>query len=131
MVIVSHDREFLDQLCTKIVETDAGVSTTYKGNYTEFVAAKKEAIAQQYIAFEKQQKEINRLVGLILSPLDIVKQSLRLAPSSPPLLELTLSLLPSLPLALRGQHYLQEFVHHLIESSYSEQGQPRKEAVAL
>ena len=31
MVIVSHDREFLDQLCTKIVETERGVSTSYKG----------------------------------------------------------------------------------------------------
>ena len=30
MVIVSHDREFLDQLCTKIVETEFGVATTYK-----------------------------------------------------------------------------------------------------
>lgn len=31
MVIVSHDREFLDQLCTKVVETERGVATTYKG----------------------------------------------------------------------------------------------------
>ena len=31
MVIVSHDREFLDQLCTKIVETEHGLATTYKG----------------------------------------------------------------------------------------------------
>lgn len=31
MVIVSHDREFLDQLCTKVVETERGVSATYKG----------------------------------------------------------------------------------------------------
>lgn len=31
MVIVSHDREFLDQLCTKIVETERGVSATFKG----------------------------------------------------------------------------------------------------
>ena len=30
MVIVSHDREFLDQLCTKIVETERGVATTFK-----------------------------------------------------------------------------------------------------
>lgn len=30
MVIVSHDREFLDNLCTKIVETERGVATTYK-----------------------------------------------------------------------------------------------------
>ena len=33
MVIVSHDREFLDQLCTKIVETERGVATTYKGEH--------------------------------------------------------------------------------------------------
>ena len=31
MVIVSHDREFLDQLCTKIVETERGVAHTFKG----------------------------------------------------------------------------------------------------
>ena len=30
MVIVSHDREFLDQLCTKVVETEHGLATTYK-----------------------------------------------------------------------------------------------------
>lgn len=40
MVIVSHDREFLDQLCTKIVETERGVSTTYPGNYTEYMRLK-------------------------------------------------------------------------------------------
>ena len=32
MVIISHDRAFLDQLCTKIVETDMGVSRTFEGN---------------------------------------------------------------------------------------------------
>lgn len=40
MVVVSHDREFLDQLCTKVVETERGVSTTYNGNYTQFVNTK-------------------------------------------------------------------------------------------
>ncbi len=40
MVIVSHDREFLDQLCTKIVETERGVATTYPGNYTQYVNSK-------------------------------------------------------------------------------------------
>lgn len=35
MVIVSHDRMFLDQLCTKIVETERGVTTTFPGNYTQ------------------------------------------------------------------------------------------------
>lgn len=40
MVIVSHDREFLDRLCTKIVETERGVSTTYLGNYSAYVRQK-------------------------------------------------------------------------------------------
>lgn len=62
MVIVSHDREFLDQLCTKIVETEFGVATTYKGNYTAFTNSKAEAVARQWAAYEKQQKEIARQV---------------------------------------------------------------------
>jgi len=66
MVIVSHDREFLDQLCTKIVETERGVSHTYKGNYTQYLLSKSERTALQYSAFEKQQKEIGKLVGCSL-----------------------------------------------------------------
>ncbi|KAE8660786.1 ABC transporter F family member 5 [Hibiscus syriacus] len=39
MVIISHDRAFLDQLCTKIVETDMGVPRTFEGNYSQYVEA--------------------------------------------------------------------------------------------
>ena len=62
MVVVSHDREFLDQLCTKIVETEHGVAASYPGNYTQFVAAKESRLASQWSAWEKQQKEIQRQV---------------------------------------------------------------------
>ena len=62
MVIVSHDREFLDQLCNKLVETEMGVATTFKGNYTEYVKAKEERVGQQWAAWEKQQREISRQV---------------------------------------------------------------------
>ena len=62
MVVVSHDREFLDQLCTKIVHTEFGLSTTYPGNYTQFTLAQDVALAQQWAAWEKQQKEIARQV---------------------------------------------------------------------
>jgi ATPase subunit of ABC transporter with duplicated ATPase domains len=65
LVIVSHDREFLDNLCTKIVETERGVATTYKGNYTAYVAAKAEREALQWAAYERQQKEIDKLQDLI------------------------------------------------------------------
>eukprot|EP00898_Chlorokybus_atmophyticus_P001114 jgi/Chlat1/2002/Chrsp158S02318 len=65
MVIVSHDREFLDQLCTKIVETELGVSTTYSGNYSEFVRQKQVNFEMQMAAYERQQKEIARQEEMI------------------------------------------------------------------
>lgn len=41
MVIVSHDREFLDQVCTKIVDAEGGICTEYQGNYSKFLGLKK------------------------------------------------------------------------------------------
>ncbi|PSR18535.1 lysophospholipase [filamentous cyanobacterium CCP3] len=58
MVIVSHDREFLDRLCTQIVETERGVSTTYLGNYTAYLTQKEENLSAQLSTYERQQKEI-------------------------------------------------------------------------
>ncbi|KAF0894978.1 hypothetical protein E2562_004967 [Oryza meyeriana var. granulata] len=65
MVIISHDRAFLDQLCTKIVETEFGVSKMYRGNYSEYVLAKAIWVETQYAAWEKQQKEIEQTKELI------------------------------------------------------------------
>ena len=60
MVIVSHDREFLDRLCTQIVETERGVSTSYLGNYTAYLTQKAETQQAQQAAFERQQKELEK-----------------------------------------------------------------------
>jgi len=60
MVIVAHDREFLDRLCTQIVETERGVSTTYLGNYTAYLQQKAEQKEAQLSAFERQQKELEK-----------------------------------------------------------------------
>jgi ATP-binding cassette, subfamily F, member 3 len=60
MVIVSHDREFLDRLCTQIVETERGVSMTYLGNYSAYLQQKAEAQEVQLSAFERQQKELEK-----------------------------------------------------------------------
>jgi len=38
---VSHDREFLDRVCTKIVDTVSGVTFSYDGNYSRFLKLKK------------------------------------------------------------------------------------------
>jgi len=65
MVIVSHDRATLDQLCTKIVEIDMVVSKTFEGNYSECVLAKAAWIETQRMDWLKQQKEISRTEDLI------------------------------------------------------------------
>jgi ATP-binding cassette subfamily F protein 3 len=60
MVIVSHDREFLDRLCTQIVETEQGVSKTYLGNYSAYLQQKEEAELAQLSAYDRQQKELEK-----------------------------------------------------------------------
>jgi ATP-binding cassette, subfamily F, member 3 len=60
MVIISHDREFLDRLCNQIVETERGVSTTYLGNYSAYLQQKQDLKDAQLSAFERQQKEIEK-----------------------------------------------------------------------
>ena len=60
MVIVSHDREFLDQLCTKTVEVERGRATTFKGNYSDYQRQKVSGSAQQMVQYEKFMKEVTR-----------------------------------------------------------------------
>jgi ATP-binding cassette, subfamily F, member 3 len=60
MVVVSHDRAFLDRLCNQIVETERGVSTTYLGNYSAYLFQKAEMQAAQLSTYERQQKEIEK-----------------------------------------------------------------------
>ena len=60
MVIVSHEREFLNKICTKIVETERGVSTTYIGNYSDYVQQKTLSREIQENTYQRQQKEIEK-----------------------------------------------------------------------
>jgi ATP-binding cassette subfamily F protein 3 len=65
LVLISHDREFLDRLCTIIVETERGVSTTYLGNYSQYLAQKEENRNALQAAYERQQKELNKQQAFI------------------------------------------------------------------
>ncbi len=60
MVIVSHDREFLDRLCNQIVETERGVSTSYLGNYSQYLEQKEFNRATQQSTYERQKKELDK-----------------------------------------------------------------------
>jgi ATP-binding cassette, subfamily F, member 3 len=59
MVIVSHDREFLDQVCTKIVDAEGGICTEYDGNYSRFLVLKKARMDAWQAAFKAQEKKIS------------------------------------------------------------------------
>ena len=60
MVIVSHDRWFLDQLCTHVGHLTDGVIDVYTGNYTSFVSQRQQKLMLMEKAYEHHQKEIGR-----------------------------------------------------------------------
>ena len=60
VLIVSHDRWFLDQTCTHIADLHGGVTDVYIGNYTSFVAQRDEKRRLAQKAYEHNQREIAR-----------------------------------------------------------------------
>ncbi len=58
IIIISHDRYFLDKLCKKIIFIDRGISEIYNGNYSFFVEQKSLNEESQNKAYQLQQKEI-------------------------------------------------------------------------
>ena len=61
VLVVSHDRYFLDRLCTSICEIERGVLKRYKGNYSAFVRQREENDTRQEKEYEMQQKQIAQL----------------------------------------------------------------------
>jgi len=58
LVVISHDRTFLDRVCNQIVETERGISRTYLGNYSQHLEQKSLEREATQAAFERQQKEL-------------------------------------------------------------------------
>ncbi|WP_411871167.1 ABC-F family ATP-binding cassette domain-containing protein [Vulcanococcus limneticus] len=58
LVVISHDRAFLDRVCNQIVETERGVSRCYLGNYSQHLEQKALEREASQSAFERQQKEL-------------------------------------------------------------------------
>lgn len=61
VMIVSHDRYFLDRLCTSICEIERGRLQRYKGNYSAFIRQREENDVRREREYEQQQKEIAKL----------------------------------------------------------------------
>lgn len=65
ILVISHDRYFLDQTANRILEIEDHRLTTYTGNYTAYATQKKDRLADDLKAYEKQQKEIARQEEMI------------------------------------------------------------------
>ena len=65
VLVISHDRYFLDHVCTGIVEILMGSSEQYNGNYTRYTAQRQERFESRMRAYELQQKEIERQEAII------------------------------------------------------------------
>lgn len=61
VVVISHDRYFLDEVVTKIFDLEDGEIHVYHTNYSRFVEEKEERLLQEFQAFQEQQKKIKKM----------------------------------------------------------------------
>ncbi len=61
VIVVSHDRHFMNQIAHKVIEIEDGEAFTYTGNYDAFLAQKEAKIEQQFADYEEQQKKIKKM----------------------------------------------------------------------
>ena len=65
LLLISHDRDFLDGLCTHIAHIERETIKTYTGNYSQFEAVRAEQLALQQVMYTKQQKEIKHIESFV------------------------------------------------------------------
>ncbi len=65
LLLISHDRDFLNQVCTHIIHFEQQNATLYSGNYSQFERIRAERLAGQQAAYEKQQTEIAHIQSFI------------------------------------------------------------------
>ena len=64
-LVISHDRYFLDRITQRTFEMENGHLTTYKGNYTSFLAQKEETRLAMQRKYDNTKREITRLEGVV------------------------------------------------------------------
>ena len=65
LLVIAHDREFLDRVVTRIVSIEGGRVAAYAGNYSDFELQRAQQLAQQQSAFERQQREIRHVLDFV------------------------------------------------------------------
>ena len=65
LLMIAHDREFLDRTVNRIVHIEQGTARIYTGNYSKFEEQRAEQLAQQQTMFERQQREIKHMMSFV------------------------------------------------------------------
>jgi ATP-binding cassette subfamily F protein 3 len=65
LLVVSHDRDFLDQVCTRIAHIENQQIRLFTGNYSQFETLRAEQLAQQQAMYNRQQKEIKHIQSYV------------------------------------------------------------------
>ena len=65
LLVISHDRDFLDEVCTRIASIEHNEIRLYTGNYSEFEARRSEQLAQQQAMHARQQKDIQHIQSYV------------------------------------------------------------------
>ncbi|GLS27096.1 ABC-F family ATP-binding cassette domain-containing protein [Marinibactrum halimedae] len=65
LLLISHDRDFLDQVISEVVNIEQRELVLYAGNYSSYERQKAERLSQQQQAFEKQQRRINEIENFV------------------------------------------------------------------
>ncbi len=61
VLVVSHDRQFMNNVVQKVIELEDGEASIFHGNYDDYVRGKEEQIAQQFAQYQEQQKKIKKM----------------------------------------------------------------------
>ena len=65
LLLISHDRDFLDRIVNRIAHIERGKLTLYSGNYSDFEIHRAQQLANQQAAWEKQQREIAHIKSYV------------------------------------------------------------------
>ena len=65
LLLISHDREFLDRTINHVLHIEQGTAWLYTGDYSAFEQARAERLSGQQAAYEKQQRRINEIQGFV------------------------------------------------------------------
>ncbi|WP_409021500.1 ABC-F family ATP-binding cassette domain-containing protein [Dellaglioa sp. P0083] len=65
LLIVSHDRYFLDKIVTEVYDMSHNETTHYNGNYSQFIVKKEANLKQEWKVFEKQQDKIEKIEDFV------------------------------------------------------------------